>query len=173
LFAVVVAQKREMIHMAILTVSGSVAHGCTLSYEQLAALPEAYQIADVRQLDPRRPGTAIRLAALFDLVQPHPDVAFLALYASRDNFHASLPLAPLRERAILIYALDGQPLPVAAGGPFRFYIPDHLACHTAAIDECANVKYVDRLEFNREPSFDNRPHDDAAHAALHARTAPE
>ena len=63
----------------------------------------------------------------------------------------------------------GQPLDDKAGGPFRFYIPNHKACHTDEIDECANVKFVDRLEFTAEKGFDNRPHDEAEHADLHAK----
>jgi hypothetical protein len=51
----------------------------------------------------------------------------------------------------------------------RFLIPDYAACHTDEIDECANVKFVDRIELTTEKGFDNRPHDGAAHAALHAK----
>jgi hypothetical protein len=53
-------------------------------------------------------------------------------------------------------------------GPVRFFIPDFAACHTHEIDECANVKFVDRLELTADKGFDNRPHDGAEHAALHA-----
>jgi hypothetical protein len=33
----------------------------------------------------------------------------------------------------------------------------------------ANVKFVDRIELTADKGFDNRPHDGAEHAALHAR----
>ena len=77
----------------------------------------------------------------------------------------------MRERAIVIYRLEGQPLPSSAGGPLRFYIPDFAACHTSEIDECANVKFVDRMEFTATPGQDNRPHDADEHAALHEMEA--
>ena len=48
-------------------------------------------------------------------------------------------------------------------------IPDYAACHSAEVDECANVKFVDRLELSAQPGFDNRPHDDKAHEALHQK----
>ena len=78
-------------------------------------------------------------------------------------------LHPVRERAILIYKLDGKALPTSAGGPIRFFIPDFAACHTSEIDECANVKFVDRIEFSAAPGRDNRPHDEKEHAELHER----
>jgi DMSO/TMAO reductase YedYZ molybdopterin-dependent catalytic subunit len=95
----------------------------------------------------------------------------LTLHASKDDFHASSPLAAVRDRAILIYRLDGRPLPETAGGPVRFFIPDFTACHTSEIDECANVKFVNRLEFSTGPGRDNRPHDEKEHAELHEREA--
>ena len=55
--------------------------------------------------------------------------------------------------------------------PFRFLIPDFAACKTHEIDECANVKFVNRIELTRERGHDNRPHDEAEHAALHEKQA--
>ena len=58
--------------------------------------------------------------------------------------------------ASVIYELDGEPLPISAGGPIRFYIPDHAACHTAEVDECANVKFVDLIELSTGKGLDTR-----------------
>jgi len=109
------------------------------------------------------------LAGLLDRVRPKSSVRYLTLHASADDFHASIPLESVRDRALVIYGLDGQPLPLAAGGPVRFYIPDFAACHTSEIDECANVKFVDRIEFSSRRGHDTRPHDEQQHAALHQR----
>jgi hypothetical protein len=111
----------------------------------------------------------VTLEALLRLVGVKPSARYLGLHASKDNFHASIPLAPIRDRALLIYSLHGQPLSDKQGGPFRFYIRDYAACHTHEIDECANVKFVDHMELTTEVGFDNRPHDGAEHDALHAR----
>ena len=62
-------------------------------------------------------------------------------------------------------------LPSGAGGPFRFLIPDFAACRTADVDECANVKFVDRIELSQQRGHDNRPADESQHAALHEREA--
>ena len=91
----------------------------------------------------------------------------MTLHASHDDFHASVPLSTVRDRGLFIYEIDGEPLELAAGGPVRFYIPDHAACHSAEVDECANVKFVDRVELTAGKGFDNRPQDDEEHEALH------
>ena len=124
---------------------------------------------DVSRIDPKRKGDAVTLAGLLALVDPKASARYLTLHASRDDFHASIPLASVREQAILIYRLGDGPLPESAGGPLRFYIPDFAACHTSEIDECANVKYVDRIELSARPGQDNRPHDEKQHAQLHER----
>jgi DMSO/TMAO reductase YedYZ molybdopterin-dependent catalytic subunit len=77
------------------------------------------------------------------------------------------------ERGILIYRLNGEPLPTKAGGPFRFFIPNFAACHSAEVDECANVKFVDHIELSAQRGHDNRPLEDREHAELHRRQEEE
>jgi len=153
--------------MSKLALSGHIERPAEIAFEQLLQLP---QIADVSRFDPKRSGSAVPLSELVALAGLKPGVKYLGLRSSSDNFHASIPLAPIVDRAFLIYRqADGTPLDTSAGGPFRFFIPNHKACHTDEIDECANVKFVDRLEFTLEKGFDNRPHDEAEHADLHAK----
>jgi DMSO/TMAO reductase YedYZ molybdopterin-dependent catalytic subunit len=102
-------------------------------------------------------------------VRPKGTAKWLGLHAARDDFHASIPLDAVADKALVIYREGGQPLPEKAGGPVRFFIPDFAACHTQEIDECANVKYVNRIELTAEKGFDNRPHDGDEHAALHTK----
>jgi len=152
-----------------LIIAGEVARPAELAAADLAELPAAAQIADVSTLDPKRSGQAVRLAALLDYVGAKPTARWLTLHASADDFHASIPLDAVRERAVIIYRQNGEPLSVKAGGPFRFFIPDFAACHTHEVDECANVKFVDRMELTAERGHDNRPHDAAEHAELHKK----
>ena len=152
---------------SILRVDGEVERPLELQSSDLAAIDAAFQISDVSTLDPKRKGRAVRLAGLLGRAGVKPTAQYLTLHASRDDFHASIPLAAVRERAILIYELDGQPLSASAGGPVRLLIPDYAACHTAEVDECANVKFVDRIELTAERGFDNRPQDEDEHAKLH------
>lgn len=153
--------------MSRLRIAGEVANPVELSWSDLREFPEEFQIRDVSRFDPKRRGDAISLRGLIARVQPPPSATYLGLHAARDNFHASIPLEPILDTAFLIYSVDGQALDDKAGGPFRFYIPNHHACHTHEIDECANVKFVDLMEFSREKGFDNRPHDAREHADLH------
>lgn len=153
----------------LLRIAGAVAQPRELTFADLAAIDPQYQIADVSSLAGGRPGTAVTLEGLLRLAGASPEAKYLGLHAAADNFHASIPLDGVREKAFLIYQLHGQPLDKKAGGPCRFFVPDHLACRSAEIDECANVKFVDTLELTVEKGHDNRPHDDAAHAALHAK----
>ena len=153
----------------MLTVSGLTDQPRSLSFADLAAIPAEHQVLDVSRIIPGRKGDAVKLVGILALVGPKPTAKWLGLHAARDNFHASIPLEAVAEKALVIYRLEGQPLPEKAGGPVRFFIPDFAACHTHEIDECANVKFVDRLELTAEKGFDNRPHDGDAHAALHAK----
>jgi 2-dehydropantoate 2-reductase len=150
-----------------LQVNGEVLNPLELSLPDLAAIDAAWQVPDVSRVDPKRKGRAVKLAGLLALASPKPGAAYLTLHASTDDFHASVPLEAVRDRGLLIYEVDGQPLPVSAGGPFRFYVQDFAACHSAEVDECANVKFVDRIEISRDKGRDNRPADEQQHAALH------
>jgi DMSO/TMAO reductase YedYZ molybdopterin-dependent catalytic subunit len=156
---------------SLLTIDGEVDSPAMLSFADLAAFDAGQQVQDVSRIDPKRQGDAVTLQGLLARVRPKAGAKYLTLHASRDDFHASIPLDAVREKAILIYRLGGKPLPESAGGPVRFYIPDFAACHTSEIDECANVKFVDRIEFSATPGKDNRPHDEKQHAELHEREA--
>jgi DMSO/TMAO reductase YedYZ molybdopterin-dependent catalytic subunit len=155
----------------MLTITGLAESPRSLSFADLAAIAAEHQVADVSRMVPGRKGDAVKLAGLLQLVRPRSEAKWLGLHAAKDDFHASIPLDAVLDKALVIYRLEGQPLPEKAGGPVRFFIPDFAACHTHEIDECANVKFVDRLELTAEKGFDNRPHDSDAHAALHAKEA--
>jgi DMSO/TMAO reductase YedYZ molybdopterin-dependent catalytic subunit len=155
----------------MLNITGEVAQPRTLTYDDLVSIDARHQVSDVSRLLPGRQGDAVRLAGIVELIRPTEKAKYLGLHSSTDNFHASIPLAAVLDRAVVIYRLNGQPLPAKAGGPVRFFIPDFAACHTHEIDECANVKFVDSLELTAQKGFDNRPHDGDSHAELHARQA--
>jgi DMSO/TMAO reductase YedYZ molybdopterin-dependent catalytic subunit len=154
---------------SLLHLTGDVKQPISLRFEDLASIPADHQVANVSRLAPGKKGGAVKLAGILDLVQLKRGVKWLGLHSSTDDFHASIPLEAVADKALLIYQLNWQPLPEECGGPVRFFIPDFAACHTHEIDECANVKFVDRIEFTVEKGFDNRPHDGEEHAALHAK----
>lgn len=152
-----------------LVVRGEVEAAKEFLLEDLRSLPAASQIEDVSSIASGRTGSAVRLSGILSQVKPKASAKYLTLHASRDDFHASIPLEAIADKAIVIYRLGDEPLSVKAGGPYRFFIPDHAACRVAEVDECANVKFIDVLEFTAERGHDNRPHDEAEHAALHEK----
>ena len=151
----------------LLQIDGEVAGKRAFTWEDLKAIDLQWQIDDVSLVDPSRSGGAVWLRGILEAAEVRPEAKYITLHSDRDDFHASLPLIEVHERGMFIYRNRNQPLPVTAGGPVRFFIRDHTACQATEVDECANVKFVERIEFSRQKGFDNRPLDDAAHEALH------
>ena len=146
------------------SVSGLVEHPLELSHAELAALPG--QVGDVSTIAPGREGSAVRIASVLEVASAQPGAEFLTLEAE-GGFAASIPLAAVADQALLLYALDGEPLPHDKGGPVRFLIPDPAACGTAEIDTCANVKWLNSISLSTERGRDVRPATLRAHEALH------
>jgi DMSO/TMAO reductase YedYZ molybdopterin-dependent catalytic subunit len=111
----------------------------------------------------------VTLESILARVGPTERASYLTLHATEDDFAASVPLDPIRSEGILVYSVEGQPMTLAQGGPFRFLIKDPAACHTDELDDCANVKFVDRIELTSGRGRDTRPTDDDEHEELHRR----
>ena len=152
----------------LLRIDGEVAQPLELTFADFQGFPEADQVRDVSRYHPTRQGDGVTLQAVLDRVQPKESAMYLTLHASRDDFAASIPLAEVAGEGIVVYQMAGAPLPVERGGPIRFLIRDPAACHTAELDDCANVKYVDRIELTAGRGRDTRPADDEEHEDLRA-----
>ena len=140
--------------MTALRVTGLMAQEHNLTLQEFQNVDPTYQVADISTLMAGRDGQAITLQGLLEICKPLPEAQYLGLHGNR---------------GLIQYAKQGLALDVGAGGPYRFLIPDHAACNTDDIDECANVKFLDHIEFTAERGFDNRPEDEDEHAALHER----
>ena len=92
----------------ILKIDGEVASPRDFTFRQLSEVDHAYQLVDMSSVDPSRHGDAVRLEGLLDAVGARESAKFLGLHSSHDNFHASIPLAEVRERGFVIYRLDGH-----------------------------------------------------------------
>ncbi len=95
----------------------------------------------------------------------------MTLHADKDDFHVSVPLAPLYAQGIVVYKLGPNRLGPEQGGPIRFLIRETDACHSSELDECANVKYLSRIELTERRGRDTRPATDTEHTALHQAQA--
>lgn len=157
----------------LLRVDGAVEGPRDFRFEDLERLPESSRVPDVSRFHPKRRGDGVTLDAILDLVRPRPEANYLTLHADKDDFHVSVPLDAVRRESVVVYKLGGVGLGAENGGPVRFLVKDPAACHTSELDDCANVKYLSRLELTVRRGRDTRPADDAAHAALHAAEAPK
>jgi DMSO/TMAO reductase YedYZ molybdopterin-dependent catalytic subunit len=151
----------------VLTIDGAVERPLKLTFADLTAFPAPSQVPDVSRFHPTRKGDGVALQAILDRAGVKSGANYLTLHADQDDFHVSVPLEPLRALGIVVYRLGREPLGSEHGGPIRFLIRDVSACHSTELDECANVKYLSRIELTERRGRDTRPADEAAHAALH------
>ena len=151
----------------LLRVDGAVRQAVAIRFDDLRAMPEASQVADVSRFQPNRQGDAVTLDAVLGLAGPEPSATHVTLHADRDDFHVSIPIGLIHDQGLVIYKVGDRRLEVAQGGPIRLLIRDPSACHTGELDDCANVKYLSRIELTRGRGRDTRPTDEAAHQALH------
>jgi DMSO/TMAO reductase YedYZ molybdopterin-dependent catalytic subunit len=151
----------------ILRIDGLVERPLELSYDDLRTLPERDQVPDISRFHPSRKGDGVTLDALLRLAQPKAEATYLTLHAGHDDFHVSIPLAAVRSEAVVVFRIGENPMRPDQGGPVRFIIRDPAACHTHELDDCANIKYLDRIELTPTRGRDTRPADEKSHAALH------
>ena len=152
----------------LLILDGAVERRLDLTFADLAGLPEPDQVRDVSRFHASRRGDGVTLEALLERARPLAEADYVTLHASRDDFHVSIPLQAVRGEGVVVFRLGDETLGREHGGPIRFLIRDPAACHTDQLDDCANVKYLDRIEVTVRRGRDTRPADDEAHAALHA-----
>jgi DMSO/TMAO reductase YedYZ molybdopterin-dependent catalytic subunit len=86
------------------------------------------------------------LHALLEATGARSQASHITLHATDGDFSASVPLAAIRDRGIVVYRVGDAPLPAAQGGPIRFFITDVEACATGEVDACANVKCLGTIE---------------------------
>jgi DMSO/TMAO reductase YedYZ molybdopterin-dependent catalytic subunit len=152
----------------LLKVEGLVEEPLALGFADLAGLPAEAQVADISRFQPSRQGDGVTLEAILQRARPRPEANYLTLHADRDDFHVSIPLEAVRGEAIVVYKLGDRRLGPDHGGPIRFLIRDPAACHTDELDDCANVKYLSRIELTFRRGRDTRPTSDEEHARLHS-----
>jgi DMSO/TMAO reductase YedYZ molybdopterin-dependent catalytic subunit len=156
-----------------LTVDGAVERPLRLTLADLDALPEPARVRDVSQFQPKRQGEGVALEAILAQAGVLPGANYVTLHADRDDFHVSVPLEPVREQGIVVYRLGTGRLGPEQGGPVRFLVKDPAVCQTGELDECANVKYLSRIELTVRRGRDTRPTNESEHAALHEAQGAE
>jgi 2-dehydropantoate 2-reductase len=129
-------------------IEGAVVQPISFDRAAITALPVEHQL-DIATVMPGMKGQGIRLKGLLDVPALAIEADHVAFHAADGKYSACLTLQQAREHGVLIYELDGAPLPDAKGGPFRLVTP-------GLGDLCANVKGVARIEITKGPGRDTR-----------------
>jgi 2-dehydropantoate 2-reductase len=129
-------------------IEGAVVQPVSLDRSAIAALPAEHHL-DVSTVVLGMKGRGVRLKGLLDIPALAIDADHVGFHALDGTYSACLTLQQAREYGILVYELDGAPLPDAKGGPFRLVTP-------GLGDLCANVKGVERIEITKGPGRDTR-----------------
>ncbi len=117
-----------------LKLDGMVDHPLTLSLEDLRAMPAVSQAITLECISNPIGGdltsTAVFTGVPFKLVLQQAGVQAGAQAVDMqavDGFYESVPLTEaMDERTLLVYAMNGEPLPAGHGYPLRIYIPNHF-----------------------------------------------
>jgi DMSO/TMAO reductase YedYZ molybdopterin-dependent catalytic subunit len=118
-----------------------------LSFEQLRAFPKEHQVANVGEFVKNRRGSAVRVRALFDDLEPSRKARHVVLRsADARETPVTFPLRAVGEHGLLVYAWDGKPLSYWHGGPFHLVLPGF---EYAASD----MPHLVALEFAEAPSI--------------------
>ena len=134
----------------VLRIEGAVVQPISLDRAALAALPVEHQVSDERTTVAGMRGKGIRMKGLLDVPALQPGADHVTFHSQDGQFSASLTLQQALDFGVLIYDLDGTPLPDQKGGPFRLVTP-------GLGDLCANVKGVGRIEITKGLGKDTRP----------------
>jgi 2-dehydropantoate 2-reductase len=122
----------------------------TLDREALGKLPAEHQLSDLGAIMPNMKGKAVRVQGILEVPALAIGADHVTFHSQDGQFAASLTVKQAVDHGVLIYEVDGQPLPESKGGPFRLVAP-------GLGDLCANVKGVARIELTKGPGRDTRP----------------
>ncbi len=106
---------------------GLVEKPITLTYEEILALPKS--IADARLTSVsgwsvRGKWGGVRLSDVLSLAGPKPEATHLQFISYREIYTTCIPLdVALKERTLLAYEFDGEPLDADYGGSVRIFCP--------------------------------------------------
>ena len=134
----------------VVRIDGAVVQAVSLDPAALRQLPEEHHVADVSTVMPGMAGKAIRVKGLLDVPALAIEADYVTFHSLDGKYAATLTLQQAREFGLLLYELNGAPLPDGKGGPYRLITP-------GLGDLCANVKGVGRIEVRVGNGKDTRP----------------
>jgi 2-dehydropantoate 2-reductase len=142
--------EKEKAGPGTIRIEGAVVQPVTLDREALGKLPAEHQLSDLGAIMPNMKGKAVRVQGILEVPALAIGADHVTFHSQDGQFAASLTVKQAVDHGVLIYEVDGQPLPESKGGPFRLVSP-------GLGDLCANVKGVARIELTKGPGRDTRP----------------
>jgi len=142
--------EKEKSGPGVLRIEGAVVQPVTLDRDALVKLPVEHQVSDLSVIMPNMIGKAIRVKGILEVPALTIGADHVTFHSQDGQFAASLTVRQAMDHGVLVYELDGQPMPESKGGPFRLVAP-------GLGDLCANVKGVVRIELTKGPGKDTRP----------------
>ena len=134
----------------IVRIDGAVVQPVSLDRMAIRQLPSEHHVADVNRIMPSMKGAAITVKGLLEVPALGIHADHVTFHSSDGRYAATLTLQQAKDFGLLLYEIDGEPLPEGKGGPFRLITP-------GLGDLCANVKGVGRIEVRIGTGKDTRP----------------
>ena len=142
--------EKEVSGPGVVRIDGAVVQPVSLTRAALAQLPTEHHVEDIGRVMPGMKGRAVRVSGLLDVPALGVNADHVTFHSLDGKYAATLTLQQAREFGLLLYELDGAPLPDGKGGPYRLVTP-------GLGDLCANVKGVGRIEVRIGSGKDTRP----------------
>ena len=141
--------ERDRTGPGVVRIDGAVVQSVSFDRAAIASLPAEHQL-DISTVMPGMQGTGIRIQGLLDVPALGIKADHVTVHSGDGKYSVCLTLDQARAFGVLVYELDGEPLPESKGGPFRLVTP-------GLGDLCANVKGVARIEVTIGTGTDTRP----------------
>ena len=151
--------EKELSGPGIVRIDGAVVQPVLLTRTALGQLPQEQRVDDISEVMPSMRGRAIRVKGLLEIPALAVDADHVTFHSADGKYAATLTLQQARDFGLLLYELDGQPLPDGKGGPYRLVTP-------GLGDLCANVKALGRIEVRAGSGKDTRPADRPPECAI-------
>lgn len=108
-------------------IGGLVGQPRTITFEEILAMPTTVadaRITSVSGWSVRGNWEGVQLSHILGLVEPKPTASHVQTISYRGIYTTCLPLeVAMRERTLLAYKFDGEPIEEDYGGPLRVFCP--------------------------------------------------
>lgn len=108
-------------------VGGLVENSTAFTYQEILELPRTVVDARLTSVSGFSVGGewgGVHLSSVFSIVEPKPEASYVQLVSYREIYTTCIPLeVALKERTLLAYEFEGEPLESDYGGPVRLFCP--------------------------------------------------